>query len=141
MDDSLELERFVTAQDTNATYERAVSELRRGHKTSHWMWFVFPQIAGLGQSDMSRRFAISSLEQAQAYLRHTTLGPRLHECAAILLDQSNRTAEDIFGSLDAQKLRSSMTLFMRASPGDTAFQQVLDRYFDGRQDGATDDRL
>jgi uncharacterized protein (DUF1810 family) len=141
MDGDFDLERFVAAQDAGATYERAVTELRFGRKVSHWMWFVFPQIAGLGQSEMSRRFAISSLEEARAYLRHGTLGPRLQECATILVDRSDRTADAIFGHLDADKLRSSMTLFLRAAPDDDLFQQVLDRYFDGVPDTETDARI
>jgi uncharacterized protein (DUF1810 family) len=141
MEDGFNLERFVAAQDADACYARAVTELRLGHKASHWMWFVFPQIAGLGQSEMSRRFAISSLEEARAYLRHGTLGPRLQECTTILLGQSDRTAEEIFGRLDAHKLRSSMTLFMRAAPGDGHFRRVLDQYFCGMPDTETDDRI
>jgi len=141
MDNPYDLERFVAAQDEGGTYEDAVAELRRGRKTSHWMWFVFPQIAGLGQSSMSRRFAISSLQEAQAYLEHPVLGPRLAECTAILLEATGRTAEQVFGSIDAQKLHSSMTLFMRAAPGVTVFQQVLDGYFEGVPDVATDERI
>ena len=136
-----ELDRFVTAQDADGVYERAVAELRRGHKTSHWMWFVFPQIAGLGHSQMSRRFAISSLDEAVAYLRHPVLGPRLRGCAAVLADRSDRTAEQIFGPVDADKLHSSMTLFMRADPEEDLFRRVLDRYFGGLPDNGTDDRL
>ncbi|MGH9080630.1 MAG: DUF1810 domain-containing protein [Acidimicrobiales bacterium] len=141
MDDRFDLERFVAAQDDAGNYGRAVSELRRGHKTSHWIWFVFPQIAGLGQSEMSRRFAISSLEEAQAYLAHGVLSSRLHECATILAEQSDRTIEQIFGNVDARKLRSSMTMFMRAGPGDALFPLVLERYFHGAPDGETDDRI
>ncbi len=136
-----DLDRFVTAQDAEGIYERAVAELRDGHKTSHWMWFVFPQIAGLGQSQMSRRFAISSLDEAVAYLHHPVLGPRLRECTALLADRSDRTAEEIFGPVDAQKLRSSMTLFMRATPDGDLFCQVLGSYFGGLPDEATDSRL
>jgi uncharacterized protein (DUF1810 family) len=135
------LERFVVAQDAGGTYDRAVAELRHGRKRSHWMWFVFPQIAGLGQSPTSRRFAISSLSQARAYLRHPVLGPRLVECASILAQLRNRSADQIFGTIDAQKLRSSMTLFARAAADETVFAQVLDRYFDGVPDSATDQRL
>jgi len=136
-----DLERFVAAQDEGGTYEAAVAELRRGRKTSHWMWFVFPQIVELGQSFMSRRFAISSLQEAQAYLEHPVLGPRLAECTAVLLEATGRTAEQVFGSIDAQKLHSSMTLFMRSAPGVTVFQQVLDRYFEGVPDVVTDERI
>jgi uncharacterized protein (DUF1810 family) len=139
--DPYDLERFVSAQNEGGTYERAVAELRRGHKTSHWMWFVFPQIAGLGQSATSRFFAISSLEEARAYLRHAVLGPRLIESARIVADTGGRTAEQIFGGIDAQKLRSSMTLFSRAAPDEPVFAQVLERYFDGVADAATDARI
>ena len=118
MGDPFDLGRFVAAQDAGGTYDRAAAELRRGLKTGHWMWFVFPQIAGLGQSPASRTYAISSLEEARAYLRHPVLGLRLAECARILTEVRGRTAEQIFGALDAQKLRSSMTLFWRAAPGE-----------------------
>jgi uncharacterized protein (DUF1810 family) len=141
MDDRFKLERFVAAQDADGTYERAVAELRIGHKTSHWMWFVFPQIAGLGHSEQSSRFAISSLEEARAYLQHAILGGRLHECAAILAEPSDRRIEEILGSVDAQKLRSSMTLFLRAAPDAGLFQRVLDRHFAGGPDPRTDDLL
>ena len=139
--DPYDLERFVAAQNAGGTYDRAIEELRRGFKTSHWMWFVFPQIAGLGQSPTSRKFAISSLDEAQAYLRHPVLGPRLMECAAIVAETAGRTAEQIFGGIDAQKLHSSMTLFRRAAPSEPLFAKVLDRYFDGLADSATDARL
>jgi uncharacterized protein (DUF1810 family) len=141
MDDPYGLERFVTAQDAGGTYRRAAAELRRGRKTNHWMWFVFPQIAGLGQSPTSRRFAISSLDEARAYLAHPVLGPRLIECAEIVAQTPGHTAEQIFGDLDAQKLHSSVTLFRRADPGQPVFALVLDRYFDGLADPATDQRL
>src|SRR5215813_3869347 len=116
MDDPYNLERFVAAQDADGTYQNALAELRAGNKSGHWMWFVFPQIAGLGQSPTSRRYAIGSLAEARAYLRHPLLGPRLLECAAILLGTHRRTAEQIFGGIDATKLRSSMTLFRLADP-------------------------
>jgi uncharacterized protein (DUF1810 family) len=137
--DPYNLERFVTAQ--SATYERALGELRRGSKTSHWMWFVFPQIAGLGLSEMAQLYAIASLDEAQAYLRHPVLGQRLRECAAVVAETTERTAEQIFGSIDAMKLRSSMTLFLRAAPEDEVFAMVLQRYFDGEPDPATDRQL
>jgi uncharacterized protein (DUF1810 family) len=105
------------------------------------MWFVFPQIAGLGHSSTSRQFAISSLEEATAYLRHIVLGPRLLECAQIVAETKGLSAEQIFGPVDAPKLRSSMTLFLRASPGESWFRQVLDQYFDGTPDSATDQRI
>ncbi len=140
-DDGYDLERFVTAQDAHSTFDHALAELRRGRKTSHWMWFVFPQLAGLGQSEMSRRFAISSLAEAKAYLGHRVLGPRLLECARVLAAEADRDPQEIFGSVDAQKLRSSMTLFMRAAPDIPLFRLVLDRHFGGIPDAATDDRL
>src|SRR3954469_23069401 len=114
MENRYDLERFVLAQNTGDTYARALDELRGGRKESHWMWFVFPQIAGLGQSPTSRRFAIRSLGQARCYLQHPVLGPRLIECASILAQLQGRSAEQIFGTVDAQKLRSSITLFARA---------------------------
>ena len=136
-----ELERFVTAQDSRGTYASAVAELRAGRKTSHWMWFVFPQLAGLGMSETSRRYAISSLDEARAYLAHPILGQRLEECARILTELNGTTAHDIFGSVDAMKLRSSMTLFARAAPESPLFREVLDRYFGGVADDATDSLL
>jgi uncharacterized protein (DUF1810 family) len=141
MDDPYNLERFVTAQNFGNTYARAVEELRRGHKTSHWMWFVFPQIAGLGQSQMSRTYAIASLEEAKAYLRHPVLGSRLLDCAGIVAAAQAPTAEQIFGGIDTQKLKSSMTLFLRAEPEEAVFRQVLDRFFVGIPDAATDQRV
>jgi uncharacterized protein (DUF1810 family) len=141
MNDPHDLARFVTAQDAGGTYDRAVDELRRGRKTTHWMWFVFPQIAGLGHSHMATTFAISSLDEAKAYLKHPVLGPRLRECAAIVATSPAGTALEIFGGIDTQKLRSSMTLFMHAEPAEPVFQQVLNRYFDGHPDPATDQRL
>ncbi len=141
MDDHWDLERFVAAQNDDGTFDRALEELRRGGKTSHWMWFVFPQVEGLGHSGMSKRFAISSLEEARAYLDHPVLGPRLIESVRALLEGSGRSAEGILGVIDAQKLRSSMTLFMRAGPESPSFGLVLDRFFGGMPDPATDDRL
>lgn len=139
--DPYDLERFVAAQDGGDTYRSAVAELRRGRKTSHWMWFVFPQIAGLGGSTMSRRYAIASLDEARAYLGHPVLGPRLLECVRVVNDLPLADAEEVFGSIDAQKLRSSLTLFMRAAPDEPAFVRALERYFDGVPDAATDARL
>ena len=139
--DEADLERFVRAQDDELAFDRAVAELRRGRKSSHWMWFVFPQIAGLGQSPMSKRYAIRSLAEARAYLRHPVLGPRLLECAGILAAHQDRSAQQIFGELDARKLQSSMTLFARAAPDEAVFTDVLDRYFGGMPDPATDQRL
>jgi uncharacterized protein (DUF1810 family) len=139
--DEYGLERFVDAQDDGATYQHAAEELRRGQKTSHWIWFIFPQIAGLGRSPTSRHYAISSLEEARRYLSHPVLGPRLLECSEIVASTEHRTALQIFGAIDAQKLRSSMTLFMRAAPEQLVFQQVLDRYFEGSPDAATDELI
>jgi uncharacterized protein (DUF1810 family) len=141
MSDAYNLERFVAAQDGGGTYDRAVEELRRGSKMSHWMWFVFPQIAGLGFSATSRRYAISSLDEAKAYLAHPVLGPRLRECASLVVQAKAPSAERIFGDIDAQKLHSSMTLFLRAAPDEALFQQVLDQYFGGQADAGTDQRL
>ncbi len=138
MDDPYDLQRFADAQDAGGTYERAVAELRGGRKRSHWMWFVFPQIAGLGQSPTSKRFAISSLEEARAYLRHPVLGPRLAECTRILEELPGHKADQIFGGLDAQKLRSSMTLFLRAAPGEAPSGTILRQYFGGVPDPVTD---
>jgi uncharacterized protein (DUF1810 family) len=138
MSDDFDLNRFVIAQDNGGSYEHACRELRSGRKSSHWMWFVFPQIAGLGTSATSRHFAISSVEEARAYLSHPVLGPRLRSCAQILLEITDKGAAQIFGELDAQKLCSSMTLFLQAQPGEAVFQRVLDKYFEGAVDVATE---
>jgi uncharacterized protein (DUF1810 family) len=137
--DPYDLQRFVAAQ--RDSYDDAVAELRGGRKTSHWMWFVFPQIAGLGHSPTARRFAISSMPEARAYLAHPLLGPRLRECALILAGLHGPTADQIFGGIDAMKLRSSVTLFLHADPGEPLFRQVLDQYFDGAADPATAERI
>jgi uncharacterized protein (DUF1810 family) len=159
--DPWRLDRFVAAQDRGGTYRRAVAELRAGAKVSHWMWFVFPQVAGLGMSAMSREYAISSADEARAYLAHPVLGPRLRECARIVADTEDRTAEQVFGYVDAVKLRSSMTLFAAAAaatrdgatqgspaggtaPGEsgaTVFREVLGKYFGGVPDAETLARL
>ncbi len=139
--DSHRLQRFVAAQDAAGTYERALSELRAGRKRSHWMWFVFPQIAGLGHSANARMYAISSLAEAKAYIAHPLLGPRLLECTSALLALECTSAVEILGGIDAVKLRSSMTLFAAAAPDEPLFVQVLDRYFDGEGDAATVQRL
>jgi uncharacterized protein (DUF1810 family) len=132
-----DLSRFERAQ--RGSYERALDEVRAGEKRTHWMWFVFPQIAGLGQSATSREFAIRSLDEARSYLAHPVLGARLREISGALLDlEPGRSAKRIFGGIDAMKLRSSMTLFARADPQELVFQQVLDRYFDGDADRKTD---
>jgi uncharacterized protein (DUF1810 family) len=136
--DPFDLDRFAAAQDAGGSYQQAVAELRNGRKTSHWMWYVFPQIAGLGQSPTSKFYAIGSVEEASAYLAHPVLGPRLQECAEILTGLSGRTAEQIFGGIDAMKLRSAMTLFSRADPDESVFGQVLEQYFGGVSDPATE---
>jgi uncharacterized protein (DUF1810 family) len=140
-DDPFDLERFVQAQDERGTYASAVAELRAGRKAGHWMWFVFPQAAGLGLSSMSARYAISSLDEARAYLAHPVLGARLAECARVLAELSGRTAGEIFGPVDELKLRSSMTLFARAAPDERLFREVLDRYFGGVADARTETLL
>jgi uncharacterized protein (DUF1810 family) len=140
-DDSYDLQRFVAAQDAGDTYDHATAELRSGRKTSHWMWFIFPQVAGLGYSPASRTYAITSLAEARAYLAHPVLGARLIECAEILTRVPGRTAEQIFGEVDALKLRSCVTLFRHAAPGEPVFRQVLDQYFGGIPDSATEQRI
>jgi uncharacterized protein (DUF1810 family) len=139
--DPFDLERFVRAQDEGATYERALAELREGRKRTHWMWFVFPQVAGLGHSATAQRYAISGVEEARAYLAHTVLGPRLTEAARALAGLPGTDAVAVLGGIDAQKLRSSMTLFAHAAPGEGVFRAVLERYFSGEEDGATLARL
>jgi uncharacterized protein (DUF1810 family) len=134
-----DLERFLAEQEP--VYEGVLEELRRGRKTGHWIWFIFPQVAGLAHSDMSRRFAIASLAEARAYLAHPVLGARLRECTWVVLTAGGRTAVEIFGSTDAMKLRSCMTLFHRASPNEPVFARVLDEYYGGVADEATDARL
>lgn len=129
------LVRFVEAQES--TYAQALSEIRGGHKQSHWMWFVFPQFAGLGPSAASVYYAIGSLEEADAYLRHPILGPRLLECAEAVLAVEGKSAADIFGSPDDLKLRSSATLFARVSPPGSVFERILSRYYDGEPDPMT----
>jgi uncharacterized protein (DUF1810 family) len=136
--DDFDLERFVRAQDEGGTYAQALGELQRGRKASHWMWFVFPQLAGLGRSGTARYYAIRSLAEAQSYLAHPVLGDRLRESSAAVAGLEGRTAEEIFGAVDAVKLRSSMTLFRRAAPEDRVFADVLDRFFEGQSDPATE---
>ena len=135
MADRFNLERFVDAQAP--VYEQVRREMVAGRKQSHWMWFIFPQIAGLGQSPMSIRFAIASLDEAKAYLAHSVLGARLRECARLTLDVEGNTARDIFGSIDEMKFRSSMTLFARAAPDEGLFQRCIDKYFAGAPDPIT----
>jgi uncharacterized protein (DUF1810 family) len=142
MSDPFSLRRFIDAQDAGGTYEAALAELRAGRKVSHWMWFVFPQLAGLGRSAMAQRFGIASLEEARAYLGHPVLGPRLVQAAQALADLGGQpAAADVLGDVDALKLRSSMTLFAQADPDEAVFGQVLDRYFGGEPDPATQARL
>lgn len=141
MDHPYDLDRFVVAQDAGGTYRRAIEELRGGSKRSHWMWFVFPQLAGLGHSPTARKYAVATLDEAKAYLRHPVLGPRLIECARTVTGLQGRTALEIFGGIDERKLQSSMTLFLRADPQEPAFQEVLAQYFEGRVDAATDQLL
>jgi uncharacterized protein (DUF1810 family) len=136
---SFDLERFVDAQQ--GSYAGALAELRAGHKRSHWMWFVFPQLAGLGRSEMARHYGIASLDEALAYLAHPVLGPRLLECVAAVLAAPTASAEAMLGPVDALKLRSSMTLFQRADPGEPSFGAVLERFYGGIGDAATDTLL
>ena len=136
---AIDLDRFLTAQE--GTYDGALAELRRGRKTGHWIWFVFPQLDGLGRSEMSRRYGIVSLDEAEAYAAHPVLGARLRECAEALLAARSTSAEDILGSIDAVKVRSAMTLFQRAAPDEPVFGRVLDRFYAGRADPATEAML
>ena len=141
MADTSALQRFVEAQDERGTYTAALTELRAGRKRSHWMWFVFPQIAGLGRSSMAQAYALSGVQEAVAYLAHPVLGARLRECAQALLDLGGHDPVDVLGGVDAQKLQSSMTLFEAAAPAEPVFGQVLDRYFTGKRDSGTTQRL
>ena len=118
-------------------YEQVRREMEAGRKQSHWMWFIFPQIAGLGQSSMSVRFAVASLDEAKAYLAHPVLGARLRKCAQLTLDVEAKTARDIFGGIDEMKFRSSMTLFARAASDEDLFQRCIDKYFAGASDPTT----
>ena len=137
MDDPFDLQRFVEAQDTGGTYDQALAELRAGRKRGHWMWFVLPQLAGLGRSGLAGRYALSGLPEARAYLAHPVLGPRLRSCAEVLTGLGTSDAEAVLGPVDALKLRSSMTLFARAAPDEHVFRQVLDVFYDGREDART----
>ena len=135
MEDPHDLQRFVDAQQP--VYADVRAELAAGAKTSHWMWFVFPQLKALGRSATAQRFGIAGLAEAEAYSRHPLLGARLRECTATLLGVHDRSAVQIFGTLDAMKLRSSMTLFDRAAPDEPLFRQAIERYFEGRPDAQT----
>ncbi|SRR5579883_2672250 len=135
MDDPWELERFVDAQRT--VYESACSELGSGRKKTHWMWFIFPQLKGLGSSPVAQRFAISSLAEASAYLEHPVLGPRLRHCTALVNRIEGRSIDSIFGFPDDLKFRSSMTLFAQATPDNRVFREALDKYFSGEPDELT----
>ena len=139
MNDPHHLQRFVEAQDR--VFEQALSELRGGRKASHWMWFIFPQIEGLGQSETARKFAIASRAEAEAYLRHPALGPRLRECARLVCRVEGRSARQIFGAPDDAKFRSSMTLFAAVAPAEEVFTAALQKYFGGQADALTLERL
>ena len=141
MSDPYDLQRFVDAQDAGDTYLEALHEIRAGYKRSHWMWFVFPQVAGLGRSPTARRFAISGLPEAVAYLDHPVLGQRLRECAMALTQLTGTDPVQVFGPVDAQKLQSSMTLFALAAPDERVFRDVLDQYFAGATDEGTTSRI
>lgn len=137
--DPFDLARFRAAQDR--VYENVLAELRIARKQSHWMWFVFPQIAGLGRSDTAKRFAVGSLEEAKAYFADPVLGARLRQCTQIVLDAQGATALDIFGTPDDLKFRSSMTLFAKAAPDEALFREALRKFFGGKEDTATIDLI
>ena len=136
---TFDLERFVAAQ--KGVYQGALRELHAGRKTGHWIWFIFPQLVGLGRSETSRFYGIVSIHEARAYLDHPVLGPRLREFASTVLATSGETADQVFGSLDAMKVRSSMTLFRRAAPDEPLFEEVLQRFYGGVPDPITDTLL
>lgn len=135
MDESFDLQRFVDAQA--GVYDEALAELKAGRKRTHWMWFIFPQVAGLGSSPMARRFALSGPEEARAYLAHPVLGPRYLECVETVNRIEGRSAHDIFGGPDDLKFGSSLTLFLRADPAQATLQLALNTYFGGRPDART----
>ena len=139
MTDDYNLQRFLDAQEP--TYRTVLAELRVGRKSSHWMWFIFPQITGLGHSAMAQQFAIGSLDEAKAYLQHPVLGSRLRECTQLVLDVNGRSAEEIFSYPDHLKFRSCMTLFMSATTDNKIFKDALRKYFDGKPDQMTLDIL
>ena len=138
-DDYYDLYRFVEAQDQ--IYDQVYSELRQGLKLTHWMWFVFPQLEGLSLSAISRKFAISSLEEAIAYLEHPLLGPRLRKCTELVNSTSGKTINQILGPTDSLKFRSSMTLFAHATKENSVFESALQKFFDGQYDRLTLERL
>lgn len=139
MTPDVDLGRFLAAQDD--MYDGVKAELGAGRKTGHWMWFVFPQVAGLGRSKTAQQFALESLEEAIAYAAHPVLGARLRECCRILLGTSGHSAQQIFGDPDVHKLRSSMTLFQAAAPDEPIFDEVLQRFYGGSPDPASADIL
>ena len=139
MDDPFMLERFLDAQ--NPVYDRVCAELQQGFKRSHWMWFIFPQIEGLGHSPMARKFAISSLEEAKAYLRHPILGSRLIHCTKLVSQTEGRTINEILGYPDDLKFRSSITLFAHATPDNQVFEDALQKYFEGQYDPLSLERM
>lgn len=139
MSDAYNLHRFLTAQEP--VYDTVLAELRVGKKSSHWIWFIFPQITGLGRSGMAQQFAIGSLDEAKTYQQHPTLGPRLRACTQLVLEVNGRSAEEIFGYPDYLKFRSCMTLFLTAAPDNTIFKDALLTYFDGQPDQQTLDIL
>ncbi|MGB4068560.1 MAG: DUF1810 domain-containing protein [Nitrospira sp.] len=139
MTENYHLHRFLHAQE--GVYDTVLAELRSGEKSSHWIWFIFPQITGLGQSSMAQQFAITSLDEAKSYLQHPILGPRLRACTQIVLDVNGRSAEEIFGYPDHLKFRSCMTLFLTAATDNALFNNALLKYFDGKPDHLTLDLL
>jgi uncharacterized protein (DUF1810 family) len=139
MDDPFNLQRFVDAQD--GVFDRVCAELRAGRKRSHWMWYVFPQISGLGSSPTAQKFAISSVAEAKAYLSHPMLGPRLRACTELVNAIDSRSIEEVFGYPDHLKFHSSMTLFARAAPRDPVFRAALQKFFGGNEDPGTLERL
>ena len=139
MDDPFMLEHFVDAQ--NPFYDRVCAELQQGFKRSHWMWFIFPQIEGLGHSSLAIKFAISSLYEAKAYIRHPILGPRLIHCTKLVCDTEGRTINEILGYPDDLKFRSCMTLFSHATPDNQVFEDALQKYFEGQYDPLSVERM
>lgn len=138
-DETFDLDRFVAAQE--GVYDTVLAELRAGSKRTHWIWFVFPQVRGLGRSSTAQHYGISSLAEARAYLAHPVLGPRLRECARLLATHTGRSATQILGYPDDLKVRSSMTLFARAADDPADFRAVLDAFYGGEEDPATLDLL